>query len=220
MSISKPIRITSDEIGSLSIQPSGNKIMYVDNERLSAEMAEWSRKIKAAKDAGEERPQMTDYIARSVIQIANNIIKKACYRDYSWASEMIEDGIEDCVKGLHNYDPDAKTRKGKPNAFGYISLIIERAFVHRIEIEKRQDYYKNKSLEMMGADNFAREVGEDGGPSSTQVIDDIIGRVYDYEEKQKAKAERLRDRNKLTQDEPEEVKGSTNSIMNFFGGDE
>lgn len=194
MTVSQAKPISLDSVDALKVPSRPQTVNYVDNEKLSEEMIKWRRAIDAAAAAGQERPPMPDYVGSSVMLIAENIATKPNYRDYSWISEMISDGIEACCLYLHNFNPEAKTRKGKPNAFGYISLIIERAFFHRIETEKRQDYYKGKSLELMGVDNFSKEVGEDGGPSSTQVIEDIIDRVYDYEKKQaeRTKAEQKR----------------------------
>ena len=47
-------------------------------------------------------------------------------------------------------NPNAKTRKGKPNAFAYLSYIMNNSFTNVIEKEKLQAYYKYKSLELAG----------------------------------------------------------------------
>jgi hypothetical protein len=218
MTVSQAKPISLDSIDTLKIPKSPQTVNYVDNEKLSEEMIKWRRAIDAAAAQGLERPPMPDYVGSSVMLIDENLATKPNYRDYSWISEMISDGIEACCLYLHNFNPEAKTRKGKPNAFGYISLIIERAFYHRIETEKRQDYYKGKSLELMGVDNFSKEVGEDGGPSSAQVIDDIIDRVYDYEKKQLEKAKNEAKRAEAKQ----RVKlsnSSTSSLLGFLGSE-
>ena len=61
----------------------------------------------------------------------------------------------------HNYDPNAVTRKGKPNPFSYYTKYVMRAFNNRIDKERRHIYYKLKSFQNVGG--FAA------------VSDDVIG---------------------------------------------
>ena len=55
---------------------------------------------------------------------------------------MICDGIENCVRYIHNFSPE----KSK-NPFAYFTQIIYYAFLRRISQEKKQLEIKNKILE-------------------------------------------------------------------------
>jgi hypothetical protein len=48
------------------------------------------------------------------MKIAENLTNKHSYIKYSWKSEMIGDAIENCVRYLHNYNPEASTRSKNP----------------------------------------------------------------------------------------------------------
>jgi DNA-directed RNA polymerase specialized sigma24 family protein len=55
---------------------------------------------------------------------------------------MIGDAIENCLRYLHNFNPE-KTN----NPFAYFTQIVYNAFLRRIEKEKKQLYIKHKSFE-------------------------------------------------------------------------
>ena len=55
------------------------------------------------------------------------------YRGYPFIEDMIMDGVEDCIRRVHNFNPEKYD-----NAFGYISRIIEKAFHRKIHKEKKQ----------------------------------------------------------------------------------
>lgn len=165
---------------------------YVDNERLTQEMIAWHHEVKAAKREGQPIPQMPPFVAECVVKIANELVKKHNYRNYSWTDEMVSDGIEVCVMYLHNFDPHAKTRSGEANPFGYISYIIETAFGGRITREKQQEYFKNKSVEILNHDGTLEFdlAAEHGKEQAQGIMADFMDRVYKYEEDEKARIAR------------------------------
>ena len=55
---------------------------------------------------------------------------------------MVMDAVENCLKAVENYDINASTRTGKPNAFAYFTQIIWYAFLRRISKEKKQQEIK------------------------------------------------------------------------------
>jgi hypothetical protein len=67
---------------------------------------------------------------------------------------MVMDGVENCLKAIHNYDIDAATRSGNPNAFGYFTQIIYYAFLRRIQKEQRQQDIKIKYMTSAGVESF------------------------------------------------------------------
>lgn len=209
--------ISEEELALYALPPERKKVMYVDNEKLTQAMIVWTNAIEAAKAAGRERPRMPEYVGSCVRLIAVNMGRKANFSDYSWLEEMIEDGIEACCAYLHNWRADADTRAGKPNPYGYISRIVEQAFKHRIEFEKRQDYYKNKSLLLMGGPEVFE--GEDWGDSAqaeaaNNMMRDMVNRAYEYEEKQAERAVKEKEKQK----EKRKVRNPT--LLDMFGSDD
>jgi hypothetical protein len=178
-----------DTISASDFERPAIKVMYVDNIKLSEEMAEWEIKVKEAKSNNKEIPEIPTYTAECILSISDNMGKKYNYREYSWIDEMKSDAVEDCCKYLHNYDTSASTRSSRPNPYGYISRIVSQAFNNRIVKEKRQDYYKNKSLEILGGvEAFDPEdlvdlcgVGK-GAEYTVNMINDMIERAHKYED--------------------------------------
>ena len=71
------------------------------------------------------------------------------------------DAVENCLKAIENYNIEAATRTGKPNAFAYFTQISWFAFLRRIEKEKKQQDIKMKYIEQSGIENFLdNELGD------------------------------------------------------------
>ena len=100
----------------------------VDNKKLYQEISE-------RKDS----TQVTDYMAECFMNIGIGLSHKKNFQRYTYRDEMILDGIEDCVRYCHNFNPE----KSK-NPFSYFTQIMRNAFLRRIEKEKKQSYIKNK----------------------------------------------------------------------------
>ena len=71
------------------------------------------------------------------------------------------DAVENCLKAISNYNLEAATRTGKPNAFAYFTQITWFAFLRRITKEKKQQEIKMKYLTKAGVDNFI-DTGSEG----------------------------------------------------------
>ena len=74
--------------------------------------------------------------------MANRLSFKPNFVNYMFKDDMICDGIENCVRYMHNFDSE----KSK-NPFAYFTQIIYFAFLRRISMEKKQLEIKNKILE-------------------------------------------------------------------------
>lgn len=211
MPVIDSIEITEEELESYAFPEVRTSVQYVDNQKLTQIMISWAAEVAHAKKNNLEHPRIPEFVGQAIMLIATNLARKGNFRDYSWVDEMIEDGIDACVRYLHNWRPDATTRGGYPNPYGYISRIVEQAFRHRIEIEKRQDYYKNKSLLLMGGPDVLE--GEDWGDSAqteaaNNMLRDMVNRAYEYEEKQAERAEK----DKLKQ----KAKNSASTLLDIF----
>ena len=129
---------------------------YVDNAKFLEAMKEWKQSCEEAEEAGEERPQVTNYIGECFLKIANGLSYRPNFINYTYRSEMVSDGIENCLQYIHNFDPD----KSK-NPFAYFTQIIYYAFLRRIQKEKKQTHIKNKIIENRQYETFTVNEGDD-----------------------------------------------------------
>ena len=118
---------------------------YVNNKEFLEALIVFKAKCAAAKEAGEQRPQISNYIGECFLKIATHLSYKPNFVNYMFREDMICDGIENCVQYIENFNPE----KSK-NPFAYFTQIIYYAFLRRIQKEKRQLEIKNKILDKSG----------------------------------------------------------------------
>ena len=131
-------------------------VNYIDNKELHAAMIAWKELCKEAEEAGEEKPQVTNYIGECFLKIANGLSYRPNFINYTYRSEMVSDGIENCLQYIHNFDPE----KSK-NPFAYFTQIIYYAFLRRIQKEKKQTHIKNKMIEKQQYETYTVNEGDD-----------------------------------------------------------
>ena len=131
-------------------------VHYIDNKEFHKAMIEWKELCKEAEEAGEEKPPVTNYIGECFLKIANGLSYRPNFINYTYRSEMVSDGIENCLQYIHNFDPD----KSK-NPFAYFTQIIYYAFLRRIQKEKKQTHIKNKIIENRQYETFTVNEGDD-----------------------------------------------------------
>ncbi len=110
---------------------------FIKNSELLALVSNYNSAVKAAKAEGKEPPPIPNKIGLAFWKMSERLGDRYNFRKYPFLDEMIADGYEDCLKRMHNFDP---TRTN--NAFGYFTIVLFRAFVRRIKLEKR--YLKTK----------------------------------------------------------------------------
>ena len=118
---------------------------YVNNKEFLEALVVFKAKCSAAKEAGEPRPQISNYIGECFLKIATHLSYKPNFVNYMFREDMICDGIENCVQYIEIFNPE----KSK-NPFAYFTQIIYYAFLRRIQKEKRQLEIKNKILDKSG----------------------------------------------------------------------
>ncbi|QBP06224.1 hypothetical protein [Stenotrophomonas phage YB07] len=74
------------------------------------------------------------------------MVSRPNFRNYTWADEMRGDGIEAAVKAANKFDPKRVNKSGEVNPFGFLSLVVWRAFVSRIKFEKKINKAKMDSM--------------------------------------------------------------------------
>ena len=189
---SKPKTIKLDENSALDtarpvkIKPK-DKPHYVNNAQCSQAVVDYCTTVQEAKVLGKGQPIIPDYIATCFLKICEGLSHKANFVRYTYREEMVMDAVENCLKAIQNYNIEAATRTGKPNAFAYFTQISWFAFLRRIEKEKKQQDIKMKYMEQSGIENFLDQ--ELGDAQSKQVaaafVDQLRFRIDEIKDKDK-----------------------------------
>lgn len=132
---------------------------YVSNRDFSNAVVEYCTTVKEAKEEGKPHPVVTNYIATCFLKIAEGLSHKANFVRYTYREEMVMDAVENCLKAIENYNIEAATRSGKPNAFAYFTQISWYAFLRRIQKEKKQQDIKLKFISEADVSEFLDEEG-------------------------------------------------------------
>ena len=137
------------------------------------------------------------------IKIAEGLSHRPNFVRYTYREEMVMDAVENCLRAIGNYNIEAATRTGKPNAFSYFTQICYFAFIRRITKEKKQQDIKFKYIEKMGVEDFVAMGMDDAGAEQTlQYVDTLRQRIStvrakDEKLKEFAKEEKIREKEKL-----------------------
>jgi hypothetical protein len=165
MSDDKPVKIKPRD-----------KPHYVNNRDFSYAVVDYVKECVDATVNEEKHPVVTDYIATCFMKICEGLSHKPNFVRYTYRDEMVMDGVENCLKAIHNYNIDAATRTGKPNAFSYFTQIAYFAFIRRITQEKKQADIKYKFMEQADIESFM--VGIDvNSPVDSAFIDTLREKI-------------------------------------------
>ena len=178
-------------------------IHYVNNSDFSTAVVEYVERVDAARKTDNNIPKVPDYIAQCFLKIAEGLSHKANFIRYTYREEMVMDAVENCLKAIGNYNLEAATRTGKPNAFAYFTQITWYAFLRRITKEKKQQEIKLKYLTKSGIDSFI-DTGSEATASdtATHFVDTLRDRIQrvrstDQEIKEIVKKERKKRKVKI-----------------------
>jgi hypothetical protein len=153
-----------------------DKPHYVNNRDFSYAVVDYVTILNEARDTGNELPIVPDYIATCFLKIAEGLSHKSNFIRYTYREEMVMDAVENCLKAIENYNLEAATRTGKPNAFAYFTQISWYAFLRRIAKEKKQQDVKIKYMTQSGVEEF---IIDNGGTTSGQVVTAFVSQLKD-----------------------------------------
>ena len=160
-----------------------SKKHYVDNKEFYAEL------VRMKEAEGEYI--ISDYVGQCFMSIASGLSNRPNFINYTFKEDMVFDGIENCVRYCHNFDPE----KSK-NPFSYFTQIVYYAFLRRIEKEKKQSYIRYKMTEDMRVDELVDSQGNVNIDKTYNVYQHDFS-SFDEFEKRKERAERKRKPGKL-----------------------
>src|SRR6056300_1039906 len=154
-----------------------DKPHYVNNKEFSLAVVKYCEQVQWCKGNGKDTPIVPNYIAECFLKIAEGLSHKSNFVRYTYREEMVMDAVENCLKAIENYNLEAATRTGKPNAFAYFTQITWYAFLRRIAKEKKQQDVKMKYLASSGIENFIdNELGDN---MSQQVVGAFVDTLRD-----------------------------------------
>jgi len=178
-------------------------VHYVNNAEFSQAVVDYVKTVNAAKEKEEPLPIVPDYIAMCFLKIAENLSHKSNFIRYTYREEMVMDAVENCLRAVENYNINATTRTGKPNAFAYFTQIIWYAFLRRIQKEKKQQDIKHKYMSQSGVEAFIMLGDDEGGHAVASHFVDVLKdriekvKIYDKEIKEYTKKEKVKRKTRL-----------------------
>jgi len=181
-------------------------IHYVNNADFSQAVVDYVTVLNEARTAEQSLPIVPDYIAHCFLRIAEGLSHKSNFVRYTYREEMVMDAVENCLKAIENYNLEAATRSGKPNAFSYFTQISWYAFLRRIAKEKKQQDIKAKYITQSGIEEFIASTDDAGAKVVAQrFVDTLRDRIdkikeVDTEVKKIVKAERKKRRSTVDAD--------------------
>lgn len=204
--------------------PQKKNAHYVNNKEFSLAVVEYVKLVNEAQAQGKEIPIVPNYIAECFLKISEGLSHKSNFIRYTYREEMVMDAVENCLKAITNYNIDAATRTGAPNAFSYFTQICYFAFLRRLAKEKRQQDIKFKYIEQVGVEELMA-YSEDGNfdPGVTRnfvdSLRDRIDRVKDTDKAVKEFAKSQKKKNNTAKKVAEEEDG-IEMFMNTEGWDD
>jgi hypothetical protein len=167
--------------GSVMARQKKQSIHYVNNAEFSQAVVDYVTVVNECQKNNTEIPKVPDYIAQCFLRISEGLSHKSNFIRYTYREEMVMDAVENCLKAIENYDIEAATRTGKPNAFAYFTQITWYAFLRRIAKEKKQQDIKIKYLTKSGIESFIdNELGDE---MTQQVVGAFVDTLRDRIEK-------------------------------------
>lgn len=162
-----------------------DKPHYVNNREFSLAVVEYVKTANAAEAAETEIPKVTNYIATCFLKISSGLSHKSNFIRYTYREEMVMDAVENCLKAIGNYNIEAATRSGNPNAFAYFTQICWYAFLRRIAREKKQQDIKLKYISQSPFEDFAVSgtADESSIAAAHMFVDQLKGKIDQLKEK-------------------------------------
>ena len=191
-----------------------------DNERCLAEIIEWRPRRLAAKENGtlSDAPIPT-FTAVCIYRIAEKISFRYNYRDHPYREDLVSDAVMNLMRYLHGFDPVRIGEvSGKVNFFSWVTKCVDRSFGNIIMSEKKQEYCKLATFELIGG--FAA-FSEDGdfmaeGTLTSEMAQDFISKAREYEDKEHARSKKQKARQAAKLDLQPQKEVPSNPFQRFF----
>jgi hypothetical protein len=152
--------------------------MYLDKVKLHAALTDYLTKCEECAEQGIERPRVTEYIGECIYLLNHNLAKRPNFSGYSFKEDMIDNGIELCLRYIRNYN---FRKYNNPHAF--FTYYAWRGFVDVISSEEDQAYIRAKlSVSPEELNSALQEVDKDYHPDSEDLSAPYFD-IHDYEKR-------------------------------------
>ncbi|MDV7391098.1 hypothetical protein RZS08_07090, partial [Arthrospira platensis SPKY1] len=155
---------------------------YINNDAFHKALLEYNHELSCVENPRSVR--VPDFIGECIILIANNACNYYSFAKYPFRDEMIGDAVENCISGLPNFDPIKFS-----NPFGYFTMICTRAFIRRIQKEKKYLYTKYKSIQRNFLDTDNPNVQQYGSDYATENMNEFVDKFELSQSKAREKKE-------------------------------
>jgi hypothetical protein len=191
--------VNNNEIGVMRVNEKVKKPHYVNNKDFSLAVVAYVKAVTEAKAKNLPVPIVPNYVAQCFLKISEGLSHKSNFIRYTYREEMVMDAVENCLRAINNYNIEATTRTGVPNAFSYFTQICYFAFLRRLAKEKKQQDIKFKFIEYAtiedlmhfdGVDEFDHNTTQPFVDHLRERIDRV--RTTDHQIKEFAKKEKTR----------------------------
>lgn len=145
---------------------------YVDNAKFTQAVHDYVIACREADMCGDDIPRVTNYIGECFYKIATGLTYTRKFIRRTYKDELAMDAIEDCLKRIRNYNIDAATRSGRPNAFAYFTQICYFSFLRTVERHNKELKKKLRYIE-----KTAIEIGASTEHGDTQRVLDYLDEV-------------------------------------------
>lgn len=114
-------------------------MIYIDKKELEQEL-KWYISSCEFKENGKikKRGKISERLGWMILEIVKGLAEKRSWSGYTWKDSMISEGVLMVILYVHNYKPDISNS----NAFAYIDLIAQNAFIQYIKKQKKHSYIK------------------------------------------------------------------------------
>ena len=126
-----------------------NKKHYVNNKEFLQIIKDWNVACKEALASGLPRPRIPESAGKILMLIAERYSLRPNFRNYTFRSDMVLQGIENAVKAFPSFDPDRFS-----NPLAYFTQCIHYSFIGTITKEKKMLYAKIKLIQDGALDYF------------------------------------------------------------------
>lgn len=136
------------EVAEALEKETANPTHYIDNKEFYNDFVVMRAANMERKAAGL-RPDIGDAIGAKILKICTRLSYRFNFINYHFREEMVGDAIQTCILYIWSFDPE----KSK-NPFSYFTLVAFRAFVRRIQKERKIYQNNLKYIEHMKIDIF------------------------------------------------------------------
>lgn len=116
-------------------------INYVNNKEFLNLLKQYVADRNNAIENNLKKPRVPESIGAIFIAISTNLSNKYNFINYTFKEDMVGDGIVNAIEAVDSFDPEKSSQP-----FSYFTMVIWRAFLRRIQREKKMFSTKERLM--------------------------------------------------------------------------